>query len=144
MGCRQERQGQGDDLAILAATPKFEAKRQGASHHSNGCIAVTLGGYSASNFEGSAFWGAAGCGEALAGGHGNRGFILPYTHNSETSSYIIVWNGTINGLYQTILLLSLGHVASFEPLQGRPHAFWSPPDNSRSFLLTAAYGNRKH
>jgi hypothetical protein len=37
-----------------AATPKFEVKRGEASDCSNDCGAVSLGGYSASNFAGSA------------------------------------------------------------------------------------------
>jgi hypothetical protein len=40
-----------------------------------------------------------------------------------TSSYIIVGNETINGPCQTILLLSLGRVASLDTLEGRLHAF---------------------
>src|SRR5712691_11658018 len=39
---------------LLAATPKFEVKRHGASGHSNDCMPVPPGGYSASNFAGSA------------------------------------------------------------------------------------------
>src|SRR5713101_7748102 len=39
--------------ALKAATPKFEVKRHGASGYSNDCMAVPLGGYSASNFAGS-------------------------------------------------------------------------------------------
>lgn len=41
-------------LGVVAATPKFEAKRRGASHHSYDSTPVSLGGYSASKFEGSA------------------------------------------------------------------------------------------
>jgi hypothetical protein len=40
---------------LRAATPKFEAKRHGASEHSNNCVAVSSGGYSASNFAGAAY-----------------------------------------------------------------------------------------
>ena len=38
----------------IAATPKFEAKRRGASDHSDNCMVVASGGYYASNFAGSA------------------------------------------------------------------------------------------
>ena len=37
-----------------AATPKFEVKRHGASGHSNDCMPVSPGSYSASNFAGAA------------------------------------------------------------------------------------------
>src|SRR2546426_10972255 len=39
---------------LIAATPKFEAKRRGASDHSDNCMVVASGGYCASNFAGSA------------------------------------------------------------------------------------------
>jgi hypothetical protein len=38
----------------IAATPKFEVKRHGVLGHSSDGIPVPLGGYSASNFAGSA------------------------------------------------------------------------------------------
>ena len=38
----------------LAATPKFEVKRPGASGHSNDCMNVPFSGYSASYFAGAA------------------------------------------------------------------------------------------
>src|SRR5882724_8020739 len=38
----------------IAATPKFEVKRHGASDYSNDCRAVSPGSYSASNIAGSA------------------------------------------------------------------------------------------
>jgi hypothetical protein len=38
----------------LAATPKFEVKRPGASGHSNDCMDVPFSGYFASNFAGAA------------------------------------------------------------------------------------------
>src|SRR2546428_2871452 len=41
--------------AERAATPKFEVKRHGASGHSNDCMPVPPGSYSASHFAGAAF-----------------------------------------------------------------------------------------
>jgi len=42
-------------LSLLAATPKFEVKRHGASSPSNDCMPVPPGSYSASNFAGAAY-----------------------------------------------------------------------------------------
>src|SRR2546426_5233601 len=39
---------------LQAATPNFEVKRHGASGHSNDCMSVPPGSYSASNFAGAA------------------------------------------------------------------------------------------
>jgi hypothetical protein len=41
-------------VGVIAATPKFEVKRHGASGHSNDCMPVPPGSYSASNFAGAA------------------------------------------------------------------------------------------
>ena len=49
------------------ATPPFEVNRPGASHHSNGCLVVCLGGSAASHVEGAAYSGYASL--LLACGH---------------------------------------------------------------------------
>ena len=44
---------------LLAATPKSEVKRHRTSGHSNNCMPVPPGSYSASNFAGAAFYAVA-------------------------------------------------------------------------------------
>ena len=46
--------GRGNPTALVAP-PHFEAKRHGASEHGNNCMAVSSGGYAASNFAGSVY-----------------------------------------------------------------------------------------
>jgi hypothetical protein len=82
-------------------------------------------------------WGQPGAGRRWWRCHGKGAlyFLCP--------SYIIVRNKTMNVLYQTILLLSLEHIASLDPLTGKATNFPERSDNSRIFLLTVGCGIRE-